>query len=76
MIFFDEIDALMMSRGGANESEATRRLKVIHHLRISDLQSVIASLNFRLSRGIDAGDRQYETDIRYASVSLCFNYAS
>jgi len=28
VLFFDEIDALMMTRGGSNESEATRRLKV------------------------------------------------
>lgn len=28
VVFFDEIDALMMARGGANESDATRRFKV------------------------------------------------
>jgi len=28
VIFFDEIDALMMARGGANEGDASRRLKV------------------------------------------------
>eukprot|EP00658_Telonema_sp_P-2_P038227 TRINITY_DN27465_c0_g1_i1.p1 TRINITY_DN27465_c0_g1~~TRINITY_DN27465_c0_g1_i1.p1 ORF type:complete len:418 (+),score=104.41 TRINITY_DN27465_c0_g1_i1:53-1306(+) len=28
VVFFDEIDALMTSRGGAHESDATRRLKV------------------------------------------------
>jgi len=28
VIFFDEIDALMMQRGGSSESDATRRLKV------------------------------------------------